>query len=196
MSMKFYWGVLCVFCLGILSCEEKEKQNLDPEQKKKVVLLQVDYHDYKFNSGKEFSYFIDQSSGTELPVDTIIQTSISSKRITMLYGDAKDTIFDGTQIDQGGGKRIYPAYMDNHIFYYYNEKGLDRPDSSNFQLVFNDYEPESIPYDSIWKNIARLQIVEQYRQKRPDSKIGLFLFRPNGDPVPKTDWKWFVIFRD
>lgn len=189
-----YIAPFLVFVL--LACKDKEPDKLDPTVSKKVLLLQVDYSTYKFNSGKEFSYFIDNSLGNDLPVDLDTFLLDQTKRITLLYGSGKDTVFDGTQVTMGTGKRIYPNNMDNHIFYFEMDSHLERPDTTNFQVIYNDYNPVEIPYDSIWYNISNLQVVSDYRMRRPDSKIGLFLFRPSEGTQPATDWKWFVLIRD
>lgn len=164
------------------------------DDKKKALLLQVDYDNFAFNSGKEFSYFVDSSTGTDLPIDSVVTVNPPITRITMLYGDLKDTIFDGTQVFQGTGSKAYPANMDNQIFYYRIDNALASPPASSYQMLFYDLTAP-IPYDSIWKEIGKLQLVEQYRTKNPNSKIGLFLYRPS-DGASTSDWKWYVVLRD
>ena len=165
------------------------------DDKKKVVLLQIDYDNYAFNSGKEFSYFLTSSNATTLPIDSTINSNFPNTRITMQYGDSHDTIFDGTEVFQGTGFKSYPANMDSQIFYYRIDNPIAMPDTSVFQLAYYDLGTQAIPYDSIWKGISKLQLVEQYRTKNPTSKIGLFLFRPSYG-ISTADWKWYVIMRD
>lgn len=187
--------VVVLFFLVASACKKKDPEVLAKDDKKKVVLLQVDYDDFAFNCGKEFSYFEDSSLGIDLPVDSTIVFSGNTTRITMLYGDLHDTIFDGTQIYQGTGSKEYPDNMDNQIFYYRTETTLPNPTPETYQLLYYDQGTAPIPYDSIWKELAKLQLVQQYRSSNPNSKIGLFLYRPS-DVEATTDWKWYVVLRD
>ncbi len=186
--MKFlFFLILSVF---LISCK---KETLDPSGLKKVVLLQVDYLTYTFEGGKEFSYFENDTSTMQLPIQTFYP--IPHNRLTILY--TEDTIFDGLQVLGGKGVRNFPQEIDPQIHYFRNKNSLETPIESRFQTIFYDLGAEPIPYDSIWKNIANLRIADNYQIANNTSKIGLFLFRPSASfTSSKEDWKWYIVMKN
>jgi hypothetical protein len=82
------------------------KENLDPVNIKKVVMLQVDYKTYKFEGGKEFAYFENDTSTVYLPLHVDYTPAAPDGRLTVRY--TEDTIFDGTTVWQGTGVVNYP----------------------------------------------------------------------------------------
>lgn len=177
-----------------LSCNKKEK--LDPTDIKKVILLQVDYQTYQFDGGKEFSYFLNDTSTVKLPVNVNFVNPVPNGRLTVKYGSSNDTLFDGTVIDPTGGKRQFPQNIDNQIHYYKLDFALTKPADSRFQTIYCDLATP-IDYSAIWGAISKLQIVESYQQNNPTANIGIFLYRPSSgvaDPGP-GDWKWYVVLK-
>ena len=144
--------MLCrLFCL---------KENLDPVNLDKVVLLQVDYGTYTFEGGKEFAYFHDDTSTVELPLDVLYNPVLPGPgRLSILY--TGDTIFDGTMLWQQHGERQYPQNIDHQIHYLRLETQLSKPADSRFQVVYNDLVTEPA-YDSICNAISDLQMVNRY----------------------------------
>ncbi|MCE3296553.1 MAG: hypothetical protein K0R65_2267 [Crocinitomicaceae bacterium] len=170
------------------------KENLDPVNLDKIVMLQIDYKTGEFEGGKEFAYFHDTST-VELPLTALYDPVLpDTGRLSMLY--AGDTIFDGTMVWQGAGERKYPENIDDPVHYIKLESPLTKPIDSRFQVAFNDLgiEPD---YDSIWNAISNLQMVNRYQLENVDSKIGLFLYRPTqGTADNPGDWKWYVILKN
>lgn len=179
--------------LVLVSCL---KENLDPVNLDKVVMLQVDYKTYKFEGGKEFAYFQNDTSTVELPLTALYNPALPDNgRLSMLY--AGDTIFDGTTVWQGTGVRQYPENIDHQIHYLRLETKLTKPADSRFQVAFYDLGAESIKYDSIWGAISDLQMVNRYLLENAKSKIGLFLYRPTeGTASNPGNWKWYVVMKN
>jgi hypothetical protein len=190
--MKFLF-FLGLFILAI-SCKKKEV--LKPSELKKVFLLKVDYASNKFLGGKEFSYLLNSSTADSLPITRRIITNSISNRLILRYGTNLDTIFDGTEIINGQGKVNFPSAFDNAIFYFKNQTNLTKPDNSKFQVLYYNISSVPIEYDSIWKGVRNLEIVQSYVTKNPSSKIGLFLFQPSLVEQNPGDWKWYLIFRE
>jgi hypothetical protein len=190
--MKFLF-FLGLFILAI-SCKKKEV--LKPSELKKVFLLKVDYASNKFLGGKEFSYLLNSSTADSLPITRRIITNSISNRLIFRYGTNLDTIFDGTEIINGQGKVNFPSAFDNAIFYFKNQTNLTKPDNSKFQVLYYNISSVPIEYDSIWKGVRNLEIVQSYVTKNPSSKIGLFLFQPSLVEQNPGDWKWYLIFRE
>ncbi|MGV3631063.1 MAG: hypothetical protein ACO1O6_07650 [Bacteroidota bacterium] len=184
--------LLFVVSLVLFSCL---KENLDPVNLDKIVMLQVDYKTYVFEGGKEFAYFQDDTSTVNLPLNALYTPALPNEgRLSMLY--AGDTIFDGTTIWQGAGVRKYPENIDPQIHYLRLESKIDKPADSRFQVVFNDLGTEP-KYDSIWNAICKLQMVNRYLLNNVKSKIGLFLYRPTqGMPDNPGNWKWYVVMKN
>lgn len=190
--MKIYFYLILVVLIS--SCKKDEE--LQPEQLKKVVMIKVDYRLNKFLGGKEFSFFVDNSTSDSLNIIRSYTVNDTIGTLTLKYGDNKDTIFSGTEITNGQGKVIYPSSFDNSIFYFKLQgTTVTKPSNDRFQVLYHDL-PEAIQYDSVWKAVSNLEIVSNYVSKNPSSKIGLFLFRPSVVEVNPGDWKWFLIFRE
>jgi hypothetical protein len=184
--------LVILISLFLFSCN---KETLDPSKLKRVVMYQVDYLTYAFQGGKEFSYFENDTSTVILPLSaSYLSPSETDGRLTISY--INDTIFDGFVGLNTPGKVEFPQNMDNQIHFFRNELPMDKPDNSRFQTVFYDLVSEDIPYDSIWKSIARLTKVEIYQSRNNTANIGLFLYRPSFDPLFQKDWKWFVILKN
>ncbi len=175
----------------ISSCKH---ETLAPKGLKKVLLVQIDYNTFLFEGGKEFSYFENDNSKIELPIQSDFFPG-TTNRLTMLY--LTDTIFEGIQSQTiGEGKRLYPTEIDPPIHYFRNKNPLDKPDTSHFQTLFYDLGTEVIPYDSIWNSISLLTIVSEYQNQNNTANIGLFLFRPTASSATKEDWKWYLVFKN
>ena len=186
--MKFLCFLILSFVL--LSCK---KETLDPSDLKKVILLQVNYLNYKFEGGKEFSYFENDTSTIQLPINTFYD--LAANRLTILY--TNDTIFDGTEFPSGMGEINFPQEIDPQIHYFRNEfSKLDTPAESRFQKIYYGLEPEPVPFDSIWKNISNLTTADNYQTANNTAKIGYFLYRPNISSITKEDWKWFLVMKN
>lgn len=185
-------NTILILLLGLFtSCL---KENLDPVNLKKVVLLQIDYQSYTFEGGKEFSYFKNDTSTVDLPASASFLPPSPNGRLTIFY--TSDTLFDGTQIWQGTGKRNYPENIDNQIHYFRIENSLTKPADSKFQTIFYDLGAAPIQYDSIWGAIDKLDIVNRYQMRNSTAKIGIFLFRPSDGVLNPGDWKWYVILKN
>ncbi|MBI2259274.1 MAG: hypothetical protein HYU67_10305 [Flavobacteriia bacterium] len=190
--MKYYF-LLLLTSIILFSCKEDK---LKPSTLKKVILLEIDYLKNKFEGGKEFSYFTDNSQGSDLPIIVKEYINNTSKRITFLYGDKADTIFDATEIVDGQGEILYPNNFDSYIFYYkLDSYTVSQPSEDFFQILYHD-SSDPIPFDSIWKTVSNLKTVESYRNKNPSSKIGLILIRPSLVTQNPGDWKWLLILRE
>lgn len=188
--------VFSLFVLSFLlfSCL---KENLDKDELKRVVLLQIDAKTYKFEGGKEFAYFDEDTSTVDLPVSI---TSASSSPgvegfLTLKY--LADTIFDGT-MQYGGfsGQRRYPFEIDNQIHYLRLDNNIAMPIESRFQTLYYDLGTEEIHYDSIWTAVRKLYIVNSYLNTNIKAKIGLFLYRPSEGVVSNPgNWKWYIVMK-
>lgn len=171
------------------------KENLDPVNLKKVVMFQVDYKTYKFEGGKEFAYFENDTSTVNLPLNADYTPASPEGRLTVRY--TSDTIFDGTIVWQGSGVKKYPVNIDNQIHYLRLDNKLSKPDDSRFQLAFYDLGLEPVKYDSIWNAISKLQMVNRYQMANATAKIGLFLYRPtDGVSTNPGNWKWYVVMKN
>lgn len=186
--------LLFALSLVLFSCL---KENLDPVNLDKVVILQVDYKTYQFEGGKEFSYFEQDTSTVNLPLTPLYNSPlVGDGRLSMLY--AGDTIFDGTIMwNVDGGVKKYPENIDHQIHYLRMETKISKPDDSRFQVAFYDLGTEPIKYDSIWHDISDLQMVNRYLLNNTKAKIGLFLYRPKeGTPTNPGNWKWYVVLKN
>jgi hypothetical protein len=189
--MKIFYSISIVLLLFI-SCKPEK---LNPGNLKKVLLVKIHYVKNTFSSGKEFSYFKELNNSDSIQTFVYYTEPNPEGRLTILYGLNKDTIFDGTEIIDGKGEILYPKNMDYNLFYYKQEYNIDKPADSIFQLL---YVPNGVPvlYDSIWKAVSNLRIVENYRKSNPKSKIGLFLHRPSLVAQNPGDWRWYLIFKE
>ncbi len=190
--MRIKTTLLFALSFVLFSCL---KENLDPVNLEKIVMLQVDYKTYEFEGGKEFAYFEDDASTVELPLTAVYSPAVPEGRLTMLY--TGDTIFDGTTVWQGSGVRNYPENIDPQIHYLRLDTKVPKPDNSRFQQVFYDLGAEPIEYDKIWNAISNLQMVNRYLLDNSEAKIGLFLYRPTeGMPENPGNWKWYIVMKN
>lgn len=185
--------ILSVFVFT-LSCDKDDE--LEPSKLKKVLLLKINYLNYKFSGGKEFAFTANESSSDTLTIFKNYTTNDSVSKLTLTYGINYEPLFEGTEIINGQGKIIYPSSFDNSLFYYKISSPLTKPENSKFQLFHTSLPSVPIQYDSIWKAISNLEIVQNYQTQNPTSRIGLFLFRPSVVAQNPGDWKWFLIFRE
>jgi hypothetical protein len=189
--------IICFFSLIFLFNSCKQKDQLQPSKLKKVFLVKIDYLKNKFEGGKEFSYFTDDSNSEfiNVTVDKIINDTI--KQLIFKYGTSLDTIFSATEVINGQGEIIYPNNFDSFIYYFkLDGYDLSKPDNSTFQTLYSEIAEENIPYDSIWKAVSNLEKVETYRNLNSSAKIGLFLIRPSLVSQNPGDWKWYLIFKE
>lgn len=175
------------------------KESLNKYNLKRVLILQIDKKTYKFEGGKEFSYFENDTSTVNLPLNYAYSPSSPGVvgRLTLKY--MTDTIFDGTTVYGGGsGVKLYPEELDEKIHYLVLENNIPVPAESRFQTVFYDLVGEPIYVDSIWGAIQRLSIVNSYLYENTKAKIGLVLYRPSEGTPSNTngDWKWYVIMKN
>lgn len=174
------------------------KENLDKNQLKRVMVLQIDKKTYKFEGGKEFSYFENDTSTVNLPLSHTYSSSSPGieGRLTVKY--MSDTIFDGTTVYGGGsGHRNYPVSIDDKVHFLVLDNNIAMPEESRFDTVFYDLVGEPIYLDSIWGAIRKLSLVNTYLNGNVKAKIGLVLYRPS-EGIPSNsnaDWKWYVILK-
>lgn len=187
--MKYIYLILLCFILS--ACQ---KEMLDPLNKSKAMLLQIDYKTNVFEGAKEFSYFEQDMNKEDLPVHLSAILPNPSGEFCVTY--ANDTIFKGVQINQGKGHRIYPDQMDNQIHYLLVENDVVKPEDSLFVLYNDDISKSSIDLVKIWKSVSKIRTLNTYRNSNEHSKVGLFLFRPTFSSNVNGDWKWYLIIKN
>jgi hypothetical protein len=187
--MRYIYFMLLGFLFS--ACQ---KEMLDPINKSKVMLLQIDYKTNVFEGAKEFSYFETDEYKEDLPVQlsTILPNPSGDFYVTY----ANDTIFKGVQINQGKGSRIYPDQMDNQIHYLVVENDVVKPEDSLFVLYNDDISISSVDLNKLWKSVSKVRTLNTYRNSNEQAKIGLFLFRPSFSSNVNGDWKWYFVIKN
>lgn len=186
------------FALLILLLSSCLKENLDKNTLKRAMILQVDAKTFKFEGGKEFSYFGEDTSKIVIPTSFDYNTSSPGIEGRLVVRYMSDTIFNGTTTWQTtSGKLQFPQVMDDAVHFRTLDNNIAKPIDSRFHTIFHDLQGTAIPYDSIWTAVRKLNIVNEYLFTNTKANIGVFLYRPSeGVPSNPGDWKWYLVFKN
>lgn len=186
-----------IFFCSIILFTSCLKENLDSGSLDKILMVQVDYKEYKFEGGKEFSYFENDTSTVFLPLTAEAETASPGVDGKLIMRYTNDTIFHGSSKWQNGsGEKLFPVNIDNQIHYEKLVNKMAIPDLDRFQVQFNDLTTVPINYDSIWLAVSKVKLINTYLMQNSKSKIGMFLYRPSQGVENPGDWKWYLVFKN
>ena len=181
--------ILSVF-LGLFSSCEDDCDSQETLASNTILLLKVDLMTYTFEGAKELELSSEISDSETIPLYVDYAPPGDFGNIALYY-EGEELIFDGSIIWMGLGEISYPESFDPPSSFSELNSTIPLPDTTRFQLIFNDFNYPSIDYSLIWNAINKLEIVNDYHESYKN--IGLFLYTPSvgiGDP---NDWDWFVI---
>ncbi|GGB85774.1 hypothetical protein GCM10007424_27330 [Flavobacterium suaedae] len=161
----------------------------------KVVMLKVDLETNVFEGGKELTF----PEANSFTISTIYNEPGDFGDITLKYEEVNETIFAGDIVWMGLGEMTYPETLNTADDFLSVDETVAFPMEDNFQIIeYSEYNyyPESIDYSAIWGAIDNLQIVQEYRDSNPDSKINLFLYTPSVGVGNPAEWDWYVILKN
>lgn len=155
-----------------------------------ILLLQVDYLSFNFEGAKELSVS-QPSSSDSLPIKVDYKTPSDFGSLFLSYKPTNDSLFFGTIVWSGTGKKDFPATMDAATSFSLLNSSLAKPINSRFQTIFYLQYPQAINYSALWNAIDKLQIVGTYLNF--NKKIGIFLYMPSVGIGNPAEWNWYLI---
>jgi len=155
-----------------------------------LVILKVDYLTHQFEGGKMF--YLPNIVSDSIPIHTVYQSPGDFGNITLLFGPANDTVFDGGIIWMGKGDIHYPILQDAMAFPSGNTT-VAAPNAALIQYINKQMYPVSIPSGTnvLWNAIKHLSITKQYMDA--NARVGLFLYTPSVGFGNPADWDYFWV---
>lgn len=158
----------------------------------RVLLLKIDFQTYQFEGAYEQVLGSPFGQFDTLPITNIFVPPGDFGNLTFRYQPNNELIFDGDIIWNGLGAINYPMAFEPPGQFNRTNDPLPLPDSVRFQNIFPEIPPYKLPLDSIWMDVADLQIVEDYINS--PKKVGYFLYTPSVGFGNPADWDWFLVF--
>ncbi len=157
----------------------------------RVLLLKIDFQTYQFEGA--FEQVLGSSFGQfdTLPITSTYMPPGDFGNVTFRYQPGNELIFDGDIVWNGWGPINYPMGFDPPNQFNRSTDLVPLPDSVRFQNIFPEIPPYKLPLDSIWMDIADLQIIKDYIDS--PKKVGYFLYTPSVGFGNPADWDWFLV---
>ncbi|OEK09868.1 hypothetical protein A8C32_10180 [Flavivirga aquatica] len=186
-------GILFFISLSILfSCHQDDDNNPVDQNLNKVLLLKVDYLTNTFENGTELTFKNTTSSFT---IKNEYTTPGDFGNIKLTYKELNETLFDGSIIWLGSGKRNFPAtLLDSNTFEEVKTEDFLTP-KSGFENIFNPHN-ETYDYNPIWASVQKLAKVRDYLKSNPNATVKLFLYTPSVGVGNPKEWDWYIFIKN
>ncbi len=181
-----YTVILFALLLGLCGCKREQINKSNS-----ILLLKVDYQTFAFEGGEE------QSISTSLPnVDTIpLRVYYKSPgdfgEIALYYKPDDMLLFKGSIIWMGKGSITHPVTFRSPGTFATNAVTIDYPGDAAFKLKTTPTTEMQNNLKQIWKTIAKLNIVSDYRKS--GKKIEVLLYTPSVGIGNPADWDWIIL---
>ena len=156
------------------------------EHESKLLLLKVDFQTNKFEEGIEIPF-----PDTSLNILTDFLRPHDFGNIRLFQEGSNDTIFDGTIVWEGTGKRTFPKEMLPYRKFHFRKKDTPLPPESKIKFI-----TEKGNYHNIWSAIENLSIVHQYLKSNPNGEIFFFLYNPSVGILDRSKSDWYIILKN
>lgn len=193
--------LLMGLCLSVMACSDDNGDPVNdenPQAGNKVVMLKVDLMTSAFEGGKELTF--EEASTFTISHQYNLPGDFGS--IQLKYDELDAPLFDGGIHWMGLGEISYPESMDSASSFETMDVGIPLPDESLREVVVynefmpNDEWPYAPDYEVLWNAVDNLEIVKEYREANPDSKVHFFLYTPSVGVGNPAEWDWFIILKN
>lgn len=179
-------AAILVFLAICLACT---KESPVPQVYNTVLILKVDFLTHQFEGAIERKVSSPYSSSDSIPLGVDFKVPGDFGHIKVWYEPNSDSLFSGSVIALGEGQLDYPNVKPASQFTR-NSSPLPMPDTTNFRHLIPNWYNQNVKLDSIWNDLANLDVVAQYLGS--DSEIAYFLYTPGvwtGDPAT---WDYYL----
>jgi hypothetical protein len=186
---------LLVLILAVSVFQACKKKDETAPGKGNLVMLKVDYLTHKFEGGKVFD--LPAVNDDTIPVHVIYQSPGDFGNITLLFGPANDTIFDGAIIWMGSGEMRYPVMQPANAFSF-GGASVAPPAHGDIKYI-NKLMQQNVntpaDADDIWAAIKKLTITKDFMDGH--AKAGLFLYTPSVGIGNPEEWNYYwILYRN
>ena len=159
--------------------------------KSKLLVVQIDYETYKFEGASEQFLLSDFTTVDTLPLASNYSLPGDFGNVAFNYQPKNELVFDGSIIWMGTGQLKFPTIKSASNFSRGSQVAV-RPDTTGFQFLQPAVMTQNYDLDSIWMDVAELEIVNEYLKSH--KKVGLFLYTPSVGAGNPADWNWYLFF--